>query len=320
MPHPPQARCPSAPAALVGSKETEPSVYRSRLENRALALAFVAAGAVAVVPFVRLAGELSFAALVAAIIVVAALVIVRALRRGVVVTRDGVVVRSLRRTRTVPWAAVEVHSSGSPGRWTKSSCRVAGLRVPGTRAQWGAIRRTVDPNAPKGAYGWASALPDRETFGPHHVVMLAAAALLAGQMVAASGSLDAATNRARALRDVSTTAVVVSSWIETNHADDDAKYSTHSRVSFVLRGRTVTTEIHRPGRMRLPIEAELPIVYDAAHPRDADYADRPTRELDDAEAMALVYCGWLGSVAGLVGLLVAGGLQLRRRVAATEPS
>jgi hypothetical protein len=240
--------------------------------------------------------------------------VARSLRRSLVVTSEGLIVRRLCTTERIAWDELSLRSH--PQR-----------RFPSTRVHGiGGLRSSVDENeqeAFRDAVHSASARPPT-SWGPHlnptHVVMhwmpwvlvLSVYGLLAGQAVIASDTPIQAAYLARASREETTTALVVGSWIASDgpHA---RRYTSYAAIRFAHRGRTITTVIHRPGRTRLSTETEVSIVYDSAHPRDADHGDRVNRKADAQRVDDEVAAAWRGSAIGAAGLAVVAACSWRRQ-------
>jgi hypothetical protein len=291
-------------------------VYRSWAENAAFFCAALAAGGfVAAVladstgsqgPTLGWWGGFS-------LIAIELVVLVRILRRGVTFDDQGLTRRDVFVTWFAPWIDVTAISfsdhagavvlrdgqaqfnfRGSPPSGTPSMAE-AYARV---RATWDDANREAHAYPNSGLHLW--------TYG----FLCSALAVFLGGVIWDDARSDAAANAARSRRDRHGVAVVSDVRVdEDDNGDGDPTYTTHVDARLRLPdGRLVTVRVHRDGDLASAYhdEDQLPIVYDVAHPLDADFADRPTRRAQESSATTRETAGPLLALAGLVGLLVCG--------------
>jgi hypothetical protein len=261
------------------------------------------------------------AALTAAVFL--ALGAARSLRRSVVVDDDGITNREIWGTTFVPWTAVtEVEFRGrnrahflihdgsgirveAPERPGQLSLRGAYVQV---RERWsdGMGRGAIYP----GARGRAVSIG----------FIVAACLMVIGAVVWDDARFDAGRYAARERRDrvgnVSVTRVHVE---EQSHEDGDSTYTTYVEGWLRVPGHgSVLVDLHRAGDLarNFAVEDRVPVVYDAARPRDADFADRPNRQGDHDSAVLRSVTGrvafWIGAV-GAVACGLAIGVETARR-------
>jgi hypothetical protein len=125
-------------------------------------------------------------------------------------------------------------------------------------------------------------------------------AMNVGELAIANATSLEECSRARAAREKTTTALVVRSWLEPDRLDD-GRDTILARIRFVHRDRIISTLVRLPGTRRR-VGAEVPIVFDAAHPRDADTAERVSRKADDRRVEDDMAAGWRDLAIGATGL------------------
>jgi hypothetical protein len=243
----------------------------------------------------------------------AAIGAVRALRQGVVVKDTALVQRTLFFTRIVPWSRVGFRHPPMP-RISTLTCVMGGstfhISVSGReksksfrgsveRARAAALsRRNADDSAwpPSGRYRWA-------------VIALwgSLAAMLLGAVVSDLALWDRDRYNARAARDRRTVATVTSSRIlEHEDSEGDVSYSTRVGIVFTANDHRVVSTLDRSHRYHYRRRQQLPVVYDAAHPKDADFADRPNRGAQESSASLRLWTGAVTATLGIVAGVVFG--------------
>jgi hypothetical protein len=137
------------------------------------------------------------------------------------------------------------------------------------------------------------------------------AVIVIGSQVFEGALRDREAYDARAARDRVTTASVTRSRIvEHDDGENDPTYSTRVGIVFDAVDEHVNAVIERQGRYRYPIESAVEIVYDSAHPRDADFSDRPNRSANESSARLRL---WVGPALVIVCALVGAALFLVSR-------
>jgi len=244
------------------------------------------------------------------------LLVVRCLRWGVTVDDIGLTMREPLTTTYVPWTSVaEIEFSSAftaairlaDGRRVRVT--VGSSREPSLREVYSRVRERwagVDVGArPYPRPGWRAL-----SIG----FIVSAVVVIGGGLVWEDAQYDGDVYAARDLRDRQATAVVARSWVtKQSGGEGGPTYTTYVKARLrVPDGSTVVLEVHRPGELGGVYHEEdpLPVVYDSAHPRDADFADRPNRDAnDDSVAVRstigapLYWAGALGVVA--FGIVIA---------------
>jgi len=72
----------------------------------------------------------------------------------------------------------------------------------------------------------------------------------------------------------------------------------------------VKARLHRRGRWKYKTESQIDIVYDAEHPRDADFGDRPNRKANDSSVSLRLVMGPIVVAFGVLGSVVFGIIVL----------
>jgi len=203
------------------------------------------------------------------IVIGAAIVIVRALRRGVFVTDVMLIERRQFVTRVLPWSSLNDVSfpSGGNSLRAKVEGKVMSMRVRPKRM------RTPFDVAVQAAMANAKATRTDRARRPYPArgrrwITLALLAsyttLLIGVLVVDQAVRDRDVYRLRAARDVSGLAEVAGSHVD--EGGQDSPTYTYVDIRFPVGERTVRARLHRRGRWKYEIESQIPIVYDARHP------------------------------------------------------
>jgi hypothetical protein len=289
--------------------------YRNVRENRSLAGVTAAATALGVV--VAAAAPLwtpSLVGVIAWVVVCGAVVGIRCLQRGSVVDEFGAARHTVIETTFVPWSDVRRIEARTP-----DECRleIAGREQPmeltGVAASHepplsDACRELLALHATRPRY--ARAYP----FRPSLQVLVGAGALavLVGLLLWSATEHEAQRQAARRAWDRPGTAVVRDARIdEGTDGDGDTTYSTVVRARLRLADdRVVELRMERSGKHAGEYHEEdpLPVVYDAAHPRDADFVGHPNRRTDAEETDAHRALALLAVFGGLVACLIAASL------------
>ena len=229
---------------------------------------------------------------------VIAIPVVRALRRGVLVTDSALIVRSVPSTRVLPWRCFESCRTNRVGRRTRmlnGECDGQKVAVLVYDRESLALEPTVDRAMSDAGVDEIAREPSPVAY-PHGEerdgtvwLWIFMAVLLVGIQVIESPRHDRDLYAARAARDVTGTAQVMDSHID---EDDDGEhsptYTTVVDIRFVVGERQVDTTIERPGRWKFPQELRIPIVYDSMHPRSTPTSATGTTEGRTTRASA---CG-----------------------------
>jgi hypothetical protein len=153
------------------------------------------------------------------------------------------------------------------------------------------------------------------------VLLASIAAILIGVPVWIEANTDGERNAARAARERRGRAVVTDVWVEKDDSGEgEPEFTTF--VDALLRlddRRLVDIELHRPDDVSSGYteEQSISVVYDAAVPRDADFADGPTRHAQADSVSMRKQNGPLLLCLGLLGAGLAGtamGRDWRRRL------
>jgi hypothetical protein len=245
----------------------------------------------------------------------ALIIIVRSLRRGVFVTDSLLIERRLFVTRLLPWSSLHdvhfatprrvcaevdgrsVHVDAPPPR-TGTPFKVA---VESAMAHTNVThnRRDQKQYPPRGRRWIAYAL------------LASSAALLTGILVIENAVRDRDAYRLRAARDTPGVAEVTGSHIDEDDSGETSTYTTRVDIRFHIGERTVQTQVHRPGQWTY---APIDIVYDAQHPRDADFSNRINRKANDTSVSLRLVVGPILAVLGVLGCLAFGTIVLANTV------
>jgi len=247
----------------------------------------------------------------APLLLVAVLIVARLVRAGTTVTSYGVLSRRA-------WTTV-IHS------WATSTPVIIRKTELVVRHGEATTMSAVRVGRPKDGVSLTDAVAARDdAVGPDdvavygddarwRVVVLAFSllCLVIGTLALEGGVHDADRWSARAARDVRATASVLDQHITKKRDDGSDTYRTFVRVLFTVRGRSVSTVIDRPGEHTFAIEQRIPIVYDRAHPLDADFGDRSARRANDLTVTLSLAWGTALTAIGAIGC-VAMALLIRR--------
>jgi hypothetical protein len=278
-------------------------VYRSPAQNAFFALAF----AVLMLPGTWWS--------VAYFLLVGGVGIVRSLRRCVIVTDESLIERRVLKTQAVPWRQLrELSISHRNSRRQVFTTTVSDrdFRVVVHNAKKGVpFSDAVDEALARMRHGSSQVWPPSRAYGRTRVALWICLFGGAFGAVWLQGFLwQRDRYEARAARELTAIATVARSRIvEHDDGEDGTTYSTRAAVVFEAADRHVATTIERPGQHRFRAELELPIVYDSAHPEDADFGDRPNREDEESGARAGVWAGAIMSAIGIIGGVVLGTLM-----------
>ena len=257
-------------------------------------------------------------------------VVIRALRRGVFVTNWVLIERRLFVTRLVPWSALDDVSFSLAGDSLRAKVdgRAMSMVVPRKRMH------TPFSASVQSAMANAQATRTDRVRTPYPArgqrwitcALLASCAVLAtGVAVVEVALRDRDIYRLRAARDVHGIAEVAGSHIDEHDSDEGGTtYTTWVDIRFHLGDRTVRTQLHRPGRWEYQAESQIDIVYDAAHPRDADFGNRLNRRANDSSVSLRLVVGPILSALGALGCVGFGTVVIvntvkSRGVAGREP-
>jgi hypothetical protein len=236
--------------------------------------------------------------------------IVRCLRRAVIVDDDGVTVREPWLTTFVPWLAVRGISF--------TADHAAIILVDGRRRILVFAPPTSGCPSLEEAYRdvrsrWSAGMGEGAISpSPHRAHLTVAFAvsalvLLFGAAVWDGARHDAGLYAARDAREMQATAVVAAVSVDADEGQSRTAYTTHVQARLrIPEGPTVLVDLERAGDWSDNFDEEDPIeiVYDAAHPHDADFADRPNRRADDDSVEARTTIGpalfWMGAAGVLV--------------------
>jgi hypothetical protein len=263
------------------------------------------------------------------IFVALGVVMVRGVRRGVVVTDTRLVQRTLLLTNVYPWTELErscttrTRLGTQVFKWNGGG-RVASIAVH-DRFRRVPFRSSVDRALSSVRAGQTQRGPDSPPSSPsadrsvlQSALWISLCLVVVGSITLENGLWDSAYYEARAARDRTTVATVASSRIiEHDDGESGTSYSTRVHIVFQAGERHVATAIERPNVHHFEREHELPIVYDAAHPRDADFRDRHNRRANASSARLHTGIGaimtMIGGLAGVVlGLTVCRTLLNKR--------
>jgi hypothetical protein len=240
----------------------------------------------------------------------------RSLRRSITIDEAGVTKRGVVLSWFTPWASVRALECLNDDRCLlvrsgdQGEVDISGRAPPRHPPLAEACRQLWTAHAEHPAP--AEAYPRR---GNVRLALLASAVgLLVGLPLWLVAARDGDRYVARAARERSGAAVVSRVWVESDdNGEGDTEYTTFVAARLQLDGRRpVAIELHRPEDVasRYAEEASLPVVYDPARPRDADFVDRPTRTAQDADVRARGTWGPILLFAGLVGVM--GSVALAR--------
>jgi len=244
------------------------------------------------------------------------IVVVRALRRGVFVTNAALIERRLFVTRVVPWSCLHAVSFSSGGDGFQAKVDGRGMRV---RVRPKRMRTPFDA-AVRGAMANADVTRPDRVRKPYpargrrwltYALLASSVVLLTGAFVLEVAVRDRDIYRLRAARDVPGFAEVAGSHIDEDSSDEGGTtYMTYVEIRFHVGERTVETQLHRPGRWTYRTESQIAIVYDAQHPRDADFGDRVNRKANDSSVSLRLVVGRVFAVLGVLGCVVFGIIVL----------
>jgi hypothetical protein len=252
------------------------------------------------------------------LVVCGALMIARCLRRSVVVDDAGITRRSAWATWFVAWSAIRALTLTG-----ENTCTIARFGGGGDPLTLEVAPGPGEPTLAEVCAGWRSAVPHPDRDPQRYpragreslcfVMTVSVIALFVGLPVWIEALRDGDAYAARAARERQGVAVVSDVRVETT-GDGDGGHNDTTLVTAWLRlddARVYDLEIHRPGDVarRYAVEDQVPVVYDAAHPRDADFADRPIRRSDDSSVSLRKVTGPVLLFAGLIGVLVVGALM-----------
>lgn len=252
-----------------------------------------------------------------------ALVVARSLVRGVVVDDDGITERGIWGTTFVPWNVVTAAEFDTRNRANfvlhdRRRICVEAPELPGRLSLRGAyvqVRERWSDGMGRGA-AYPGARGGAVTIG----FIVSACAMVIGAVVWDDARFDTDRYAARDRRDrVSTVSVMRVHVDEQDHDDGDPTYTTHVIGWLRVPGRSsVRVDLHRAGDVarNFDVEDRVPVVYDPANPRDADFADRPNRRGEHDSAAMRSVTGPLLFGLGLVGVVSCGlaiGVEAVRR-------
>jgi hypothetical protein len=253
---------------------------------------------------------------------VVGVLVLRALRRGVVVTDTALVDRRLFQTQVFPWYSFRFFwiPAGRRARLLIRTYdgRKFALRVYNHRDR--PFPRCVDPVIPSAGPERTDREPGPDPaptarVGVEPWVRVAAWVSLAllpiGFLFIDDARYDRVVYAARAARDAPGAADVLRAHVEEHDGEDETTYTTAVDIAFFLGERRIETSIQRPGRYRFAQEARIPIVYDSMHPRDADFGDRYNRRANDASVRRRLWVGPKLAAMGLGGCIAFGLLLLK---------
>ena len=248
---------------------------------------------------------------------VTAVFVVRSLRRGLTVDHAGATIRGVLRTQFVPWA--QVSALGFPDADTCSLVRYGEQEPVLITARVEAGDRPLAETC-------------RELWSAHHerpvraepyprlgylrVAMgVCAIAILVGPVIVLEAVRDEERYDARAARDRRGVAIVTDVAVE-EHDSGEGGTSYTTVVDAVLHlddERVVDVHMERSGDRGSDYREEAPIavVYDAAHPRDADFRDRPSRIDQDQDVRGRELVGPLLFLGGVIGVFVVAATMRR---------
>jgi hypothetical protein len=251
------------------------------------------------------------------LVVCGTVLVVRCRRRGVVVDDTGITGRAACATWFVAWPSIKaLRFAGDNG------CAIE--RIGGGDPITIAVHPAHDQPTLRQACGeWRredrdfvnlpQRYPQAGRDGLRVAFIASIIALLIGLPVWIGALRDADAYADRAARERSGVAVVSDVWVkETSDGEGDPDHTTYVVARLRLEdGRVYEIEVHRPDDVASDYEGEdpLPVVYDSAHPRDADFADRPTRQAQDDSVSLRTVTGPLFFFAGLLGVVVIGALM-----------
>jgi len=250
-------------------------------------------------------------------VVLGTVVIIRCLRREVVVDDAGITKRAVFWTWFVSWGAVRSMDFTNHNRVavTRLGSEIfLRARVRPVRGDW-TLEQACRSAASTGSDP-TSSMPGYPE--PQHDVLRIAfiASLLAlfiGLPVWAVAVHDGHAYDRRAARERHAVAVVSDVWVKkTDDGEGDPEYSTFVAARLRLPpDRLYQIAVHRPDDVASDYDDEdpLPVVYDAAHPTDADFADRPTRQAQDNSVSLRKVTGPMFFFGGLVGVALVGRLM-----------
>jgi hypothetical protein len=255
----------------------------------------------------------------------AAIAAVRSIRCGVFVTDNALVQRTFFFTRIVPWSRVGKFPDHPHRRISTLTCMEDGstFRI----SVVGDEKSKIFRDSVECARAAATSRRDVEDWGwpphgRHWLVVIALwvslALMLVGAMVFDLALGDRDRYDARAARDRKTVATVTSSRIDEHEdSEGDTSYSTLVRIVFTAHDHRVVTTVERAGRYEFRRGRQLRVVYDSAHPKDADFVDQPSRDGDMSSARERLWFGGvvavIGIVAGITFGILALGTHLRYR-------
>jgi hypothetical protein len=296
-------------------------------------LIVVALSALVIVSLVRsngsqgpVAGTVSIIGLVVA----AATIVVRTWRRSIVFDEVGLTKRDMFTTEFVPWSAVDSISFAGDDMCTlrrvdtprriKFSARPAGDELPMAEAYL-ALQGDW-----KGRSVYARPYPRGSRRLVTYAFIGAVLAALTGALVWEDGRYDDDIYAARDRRDRYGHAVVTRVRVEgEDHAEGETTYTTFVTARLHLPdGHSVVVVAHRPGDVvdRYERGERITVVYDAVNPKDADFADHPTRNAQASSVRVRTITGLvflIGGIVGLVGFGAAIGRDWTRRLRTAEP-
>ena len=246
-------------------------------------------------------------------VILVAILVVRCLRRGVDVDDDGVTKRDPWATTFVPWCAVRdlEFRNEYDATFVLDDRRRVFVSAPITRGA-PSLREAYDDVRRR----WSADMGRGNTYprpGRRFVTLgfwIAALALVLGAGVWDDARFHADAYAARDRRERQGTAVVTHVSVgEHDGGEGDPSYKTHVEARLQIpEGRTVLIDLKRNGDYSDVYDEEDPVavVYDRAHPRDADFADRPNRESDDDSVEVREVVGPIMLWAGLAGVVAFG--------------
>ena len=230
--------------------------------------------------------------------------------RGVVVDDDGVTERAPWATTFVPWNAVRNVEFLDPyhADFVLDDRRRVVVSAPVRRGGPTLREAYVDVLA-----RWSPDMGRGTTYPRPHRRFLtigfatAALALVAGGVVWDDADYDADRYATRDGRDRDGIAVVTDVRVdEHSGGEGPTTYTTHVRARLRIPDRrSVVVDLHRAGDLGGVYEEEdaVPVVYDTANPRDADFGDRPNRRGDHESVEVRRVVGPVLLAAGIMGVL-----------------
>jgi hypothetical protein len=238
------------------------------------------------------------------------LLAVRCFQRSVIVDDDGVTKREPWGSTFVPWRAIRdvTFVNDNDVILQLDDGRRISVHAPPTRGTSSLRWAYSDVRA-----RWSSSMGRGTTYPRPHWRFLtigfaaSAFALVAGGGVWGDAEHDADVYAARDAREREGTAVVAHVRVdERDSGEDGTRYTTHVEARLQIpEGRTLLVDLQRNGDLHDEYDEEdaVAIVYDGAHPRDADFADRPNRAADDDSVALRRDLGPVLFWAGVVGVL-----------------